>query len=159
MNFVPHVPSVDTGSVAVEVDELEVLVDEDDLTVDVEVFVDEDDVVLLDVDFEEAVEDLELVAEDDFEVEEDFAVTDTNEFVIDVKETMTELVTGLVVDDKREDELVTVVGKELDELRLCEDCAKMLVEIRVLVELRVVVELRLLVKLGLLVKLNKLIEL
>lgn len=53
MNFVPHVPSVDTGSVAVEVDELEVLVDEDDLTVDVEVFVDEDDVVLLDVDFEE----------------------------------------------------------------------------------------------------------
>jgi len=67
VNFVPHVPSVETGSVAVEVEELEVLVDEEDLTVDVEVFVDEDDVVL----FDEAVEDLELVVLD-LEVVEDF---------------------------------------------------------------------------------------
>ncbi|KAE8450180.1 hypothetical protein EG329_006961 [Mollisiaceae sp. DMI_Dod_QoI] len=88
----PQVPSVDTGRVAVDVEEVDVLVDEDCLTVDVVVFV------------LETVEDLEDVTErlDDFD--EDFVetVTRTNELLIDedfaCRGEESELRTGLVDD-------------------------------------------------------------
>jgi hypothetical protein len=68
VKFVPQVPSVETGFVAVDVDEVDVFVDVDDFVVE----------EVDDLELDEAVEDLEDVDDilDDFEVLVDFWVVD-----------------------------------------------------------------------------------
>ncbi len=98
MASLPQVPSVDTGRVAVDVEEVDVLVDEDCLTVDVVVLV------------LETVEDLEDVTEklDDFD--EDFVETVARTYEL----LMTRI---LLAEEKKATKLRTgLVGDGVDKL-------------------------------------------